>query len=265
MRNINQKMKVFHNICLMLLLSYSCQNGTENSMSSKVNQESAPKSQLVKNSSSDTERLIVMHQDYRMREEAGLQGAVIAELRIEEELIFLNESTPSEVSIRLGEKNTTGDWLKVKRGNDQIGWVYGPGTVPEKNYVEITGSNSFKKNWKDLSAEQSALLMEMKTPRRYLVSGTINYVKSLKKSVYKDGPVELSFKQLQTDDAFTLKGQYKLGKAIGTWTLQNKAGKTLELLIQDGQVIGLQSLKKTVTVDFGPENANWPLILQHLS
>ncbi len=60
-----------------------------------------------------------------VRREPKLNAAVIARLKLYEEVAFLNEVTDFRQEIVLGSLTTNEPWIKIKTAQGKVGWVYG--------------------------------------------------------------------------------------------------------------------------------------------
>lgn len=63
----------------------------------------------------------------KVRSEPGLSGAVLAELPLNTQVSFQNETSTFKQKITLENIEHDERWLKVKTPNGKIGWVYGGG------------------------------------------------------------------------------------------------------------------------------------------
>lgn len=62
-----------------------------------------------------------------LRTAPHLDSAVIRQLKLFEEVIFMNEVTDSTQLISLGQEMANEPWVKVKHQRGFVGWVYGAG------------------------------------------------------------------------------------------------------------------------------------------
>ena len=106
----------------------------------------------------------------------------------------------------------------------------------------------------------------MKTPKDYVVSGSLNYVKSLKNSIYKDGKAQLVFKHKTTTNSYQVQGQYTLGKANGSWFLSNLENKKIELLFEDAMLTDIKKSGSLLGTNkhFNIDNADWGFLFEQL-
>ncbi|TAK32567.1 MAG: SH3 domain-containing protein, partial [Saprospiraceae bacterium] len=72
-------------------------------------------------------RLYVTIDKLKLRKEPKLNGAVIAELKLFDQVYFLDEMTDSTTQVNLGYEIADEPWVKVKSMKGQTGWVYGAG------------------------------------------------------------------------------------------------------------------------------------------
>lgn len=73
-----------------------------------------------------TTPLYVTIEGLKLRDTPNLNGKVLAELKLYEEVNFLNEVTDSTYEINLGAITANEPWVKVQ-GRGHAGWVYGAG------------------------------------------------------------------------------------------------------------------------------------------
>jgi len=92
--------------------------------------------------------LYVTLDNLNVRAEPGLNGKILTELKLFEEVTFLNEITNFEQEINLGFEVTKEPWIKVKTERGYVGWVYGAGVhyykkrrKPVENVEETSDSN----------------------------------------------------------------------------------------------------------------------------
>jgi len=75
----------------------------------------------------DFTKLYITIDKLNMRTSPNLQGEVLMQLPLYEEVIFLNEVTDSTERINLGKVIADEPWVKIKHPKGQVGWVYGAG------------------------------------------------------------------------------------------------------------------------------------------
>jgi uncharacterized protein YgiM (DUF1202 family) len=71
--------------------------------------------------------LYVTLDNLNVRSDPGLNGKIITELKLYDEVTFLNEVTNFEQEINLGFEVTKAPWVKIKTERGYVGWVYGAG------------------------------------------------------------------------------------------------------------------------------------------
>lgn len=71
--------------------------------------------------------LFVTIDDLNVRNAPDLDGEVIVQLPLYEEVEFLNEWTDFTTEVNLGKEVTNEPWIKVRTTKGQEGWVYGAG------------------------------------------------------------------------------------------------------------------------------------------
>ena len=62
-----------------------------------------------------------------VREEPKLNASVVAQLKLHEEVTFLNEITDFKQKINLGKVEAYEPWIKIRTRKGKSGWVYGAG------------------------------------------------------------------------------------------------------------------------------------------
>ncbi len=82
-----------------------------------------------------TTPLYVTVEGLKLRATPDLKGKVLTQLKLYEEVVFLNEVTDSSYQIKLGTVTTTEPWVKVQ-GRGHVGWVYGAGVDYYKRKLE---------------------------------------------------------------------------------------------------------------------------------
>lgn len=71
--------------------------------------------------------LYVTLDNLNVRADHNLNAKIITELKLYDEVTFLNEVTNFEQEINLGFELTKEPWVKVKTERGYVGWVYGAG------------------------------------------------------------------------------------------------------------------------------------------
>ena len=72
-------------------------------------------------------RLYVTIDGLKLRKEPDLEGELIVQLPLFEEVYFMNEVTDSTEEISLGYEVANEPWVKVRTKKGHVGWVYGAG------------------------------------------------------------------------------------------------------------------------------------------
>ncbi|MEM1318658.1 MAG: SH3 domain-containing protein [Bacteroidota bacterium] len=72
-------------------------------------------------------RLYVTIDGLNMRATPELNGTVLTQLSLYEEVTFMNEVTDSTQEINLGKEVANEPWVKVRNTKGKTGWVYGAG------------------------------------------------------------------------------------------------------------------------------------------
>ena len=71
--------------------------------------------------------LFVTIDGLKMRKEPNLQGPVVTRLKLDEQVIYLNEKSKEPQEISLGYETVTDYWVKVRSKSGKEGWVFGAG------------------------------------------------------------------------------------------------------------------------------------------
>lgn len=71
--------------------------------------------------------LYVALDDLKVRADPNLNGKILTELNLYDEVTFLNEVTNFEQEINLGFEVAKEPWVKIKTERGYVGWVYGAG------------------------------------------------------------------------------------------------------------------------------------------
>lgn len=72
-------------------------------------------------------RLYITIDKLKLRATPGLKGELIGELRLFEEVYFLDEMTDSLYEINLGKEMAKEPYVRIQTGKGKVGWVYGAG------------------------------------------------------------------------------------------------------------------------------------------
>ena len=71
--------------------------------------------------------LYVIEEGLKLRTKPSLNSEVILEMKLDEEVYFMNEVTSFRDSINLGSRIAFEPWVKVRHSKGKVGWVYGAG------------------------------------------------------------------------------------------------------------------------------------------
>lgn len=71
--------------------------------------------------------LFVTIDGLKLRKEPGLKGESIEQLKLNEQVTFLNQKTDWSQEINMGEEKVTDYWVKVRTASGKTGWVFGAG------------------------------------------------------------------------------------------------------------------------------------------
>ena len=72
-------------------------------------------------------RLFVTIEGLKVRRDPSLQGEVLGQLPLFEQVYFMNEVTDSTYQINLGYETADEPWVRIRTTNGIEGWVYGAG------------------------------------------------------------------------------------------------------------------------------------------
>ena len=72
-------------------------------------------------------RLYVTIDKLKLRKSPGLKGEMLGELRLFEEVYYMDEVTDSTYEISLGKETANEPYVKIKTIRGTVGWVYGAG------------------------------------------------------------------------------------------------------------------------------------------
>jgi len=72
-------------------------------------------------------RLFVTIDKLKIRKQPGLKGDVLGELKLFDEVYFMNEETDSTYKVNLGIEIADEPYVKIKTKKGTVGWVYGAG------------------------------------------------------------------------------------------------------------------------------------------
>ncbi len=62
-----------------------------------------------------------------MRKTPGLKGESLGELKLFDEVYYMNETTDSLYEVNLGREMAKEPYVKIKTKRGTVGWVYGAG------------------------------------------------------------------------------------------------------------------------------------------
>lgn len=71
--------------------------------------------------------LFVTIDGLKLRKEPGLKGEAVEQLKLNEQVIFLNQKTDWSQEINMGDEKVTDYWVKVRTASGKTGWVFGAG------------------------------------------------------------------------------------------------------------------------------------------
>ena len=71
--------------------------------------------------------LFVTIDGLKLRKEPGLKGESVEQLKLNEQVTFLNQKTDWSQEINMGDEKVTDYWVKVRTASGKTGWVFGAG------------------------------------------------------------------------------------------------------------------------------------------
>lgn len=71
--------------------------------------------------------LFVTIDGLKLRKEPGLKGEAVEQLKLNEQVTFLNQKTDWSQEINMGDEKVTDYWVKVRTASGKTGWVFGAG------------------------------------------------------------------------------------------------------------------------------------------
>ncbi|MBI5915044.1 MAG: SH3 domain-containing protein [Bacteroidetes bacterium] len=72
-------------------------------------------------------KLYVTIDKLKVRKSPGLKGELLGELKLFDEVYYMNEVTDSSYQVNLGKEMANEPYVKIKTKRGTIGWVYGAG------------------------------------------------------------------------------------------------------------------------------------------
>jgi hypothetical protein len=72
-------------------------------------------------------KLYVTIDKLKLRKSPGLKGELLGELKLFDEVFFMNEITDSTYQLSLGKEMADEPYVKIKTKRGTVGWVYGAG------------------------------------------------------------------------------------------------------------------------------------------
>lgn len=72
-------------------------------------------------------KLYVTIDKLKVRKEPGLKGQLLGELKLFDEVYYMNEVTDSTFEVNLGREKANEPYVKIKTKRGTVGWVYGAG------------------------------------------------------------------------------------------------------------------------------------------
>jgi hypothetical protein len=72
-------------------------------------------------------RLFVTIDKLKLRKSPGLKGELLGELKLFDEVFYMNEVTDSTYEVNLGKEMANEPYVKIKTKKGTVGWVYGAG------------------------------------------------------------------------------------------------------------------------------------------
>ncbi len=72
-------------------------------------------------------KLFVTIDKLKVRKTPGLKGELLGELKLFDEVYYMDEVTDSSFTVNLGTEKATEPYVKIKTKRGTVGWVYGAG------------------------------------------------------------------------------------------------------------------------------------------
>ncbi|MBI1226299.1 MAG: hypothetical protein GC192_13780 [Bacteroidetes bacterium] len=100
---------------------------TPSSQNTSAQPATSAETTTPKESSSSGSRLYVTIDKLKLRKTPGLKGELLGELKLFDEVYYMNEVTDSTYEVNLGKEKANEPYVKVKTKRGTVGWVYGAG------------------------------------------------------------------------------------------------------------------------------------------
>ncbi len=97
-------------------------NGTQTTGSQNTTAETAAPKETA-----GLSKLYVTIDKLKVRKEPGLKGQLLGELKLFDEVYYMNEVTDSTFVVNLGKEKADEPYVKIKTKRGTVGWVYGAG------------------------------------------------------------------------------------------------------------------------------------------
>lgn len=185
----------YSGVLLLLILLTSCGNSTDGAVAETTEEPSAPAiapgTIEVDNASSAVTYFTIVD-ELRMREEPSTESRVITKLALGEQLVYLNEQSKEQLTVKLQGTTVQGNWKKVSvdpQGNGKTitGWVFG-GALKEEvaNYRNVK-DDQYVRDINFLPGKVVRRVIGLDLETTYTYKGQIGYRKSLGGDYVKNG------------------------------------------------------------------------------
>ncbi len=90
-------------------------------------QTATPQTATPKEATGGGSKLYVTIDKLKVRKTPGLKGELLGELKLFDEVTYMNEVTDSTYVVNLGKEKADEPYVKIKTKRGTVGWVYGAG------------------------------------------------------------------------------------------------------------------------------------------
>jgi hypothetical protein len=102
-------------------------SGTLGTQSTTAQPATAAESAAPKETAGGGSKLFVTIDKLKVRKTPGLKGELLGELKLFDEVFYMNEVTDSTYVVNLGKEKADEPYVKIKTKRGTVGWVYGAG------------------------------------------------------------------------------------------------------------------------------------------
>jgi hypothetical protein len=103
----------------------AAQPAADNATGAKPGQAQA--TQTTTNADAGRSKLFVTIDKLKVRKTPGLKGELLGELKLFDEVYYMDEVTDSSYTVNLGTEKANEPYVKIKTKRGTVGWVYGAG------------------------------------------------------------------------------------------------------------------------------------------